>query len=279
SQTYTLDRASRVVRDTDALGVVREITFDRLGNVSGRSCRGDTASYNYGTTNHQKSQLVSMDVKGSQSYHRAIEYDGFGEIRQVTVSAPDSSTLLDTIYLRDHLQRLQSLKSMSALDSDLNVSREFQYDGFGQVIQESTKGLTTSVTKYVYDGNFNVLSIEVDGNVTSMAYNEIDQRIDPGFKYDMNGRLISDAEGRLFSFDDHDRLITVQTASDSGSKFSYHADDTLAQHHSGSSSSKLYHNHEVINAIEVTKQQGQSSSTSIFADDYQLIANYTDSAS
>ena len=52
TQSYALDKSSRIVKDTDIFGVVRQTAFDELGHVASRTCQTDVVSYKYGTANH-----------------------------------------------------------------------------------------------------------------------------------------------------------------------------------------------------------------------------------
>lgn len=277
SQKYCLDQYSRVVKETDPFGIERTTNFNASGRAFDRRCNGDIVTYVYGKAINCYNMLVGFDVNGTQSYHRSLMYDGFGQIKQSSVTAQDSTNLLDTRYARSHSQRLQSVHSTSAVTPELNSTREFIYNGLGQVVQNSSNASTASTTKYTYDGNSNVLSLDVDGKASQMNYNKIDQRADAGFQYDINGRMVKDDKGRKYIFSDDDHLLSIQDGSSTKVTMGYHADESLAAHQSGNSSSKFFHNFDTINAVETTNPD-HTTTSSLFADDNQLIAGYSTSA-
>ncbi|KAI1635420.1 hypothetical protein F4809DRAFT_614117 [Biscogniauxia mediterranea] len=136
------------------------------------------------------------------------------------------------MYQMNGLSKLQFMKSVSALSPDLNQERIVAYDGLGQVIKDTHLNPTTrslSITAYTYDGNSNVTSKGIDGQAaTTMTYNKIDQRIDTGFEYDTNGRMIRDDQGCTYGFDDQDHLTSVRVAAGDTNHFEYRADEFLA---------------------------------------------------
>ena len=282
TQTVTLDKFSRTVQETDALGVTKKTEFNSVGLVNLRSCQGDTVIYSYGTANHTHGQQLGSAFSGSGNYQSKLTYDGFGRLRRNTVQDSASAILLETTYQLDAHERVKSLKSTSAVFAEHNNERKFSYDGIGQVIEETYTGPGPSVTKYAYDGNSNVLSVDTDGQVTSMAYNTIDQRIESGFEYDANGRLVQDNEGRKYSFDERDNLLCVSPASDSTTKFDYRSDSSLSHRQVGDlENATFYHDSNKISAVHTTKTDGIASNakTSLLSDSDSILAGYTDGQS
>ncbi|KAF2728652.1 hypothetical protein EJ04DRAFT_528441 [Polyplosphaeria fusca] len=274
-QVYDLDRFSRVEKDTDVFGVARQVTFDDQGRVSSRSCQGDTYHLTHGIVNHTQGELTKVELIGARNYSRTFTYDGFGQVKRETVTAPDSSVLLDTTYTLDGKQQLQAMQSESKTCPDLDVNRQYVYEGIGQLVQDSTQN---SIVKFAYNGNSNIISVDTDGQTKHMTYNDIDQRADPGFKYDTNGRTVQDDAGKQYTFDDQDRLFSVQISAGMGSVFSYHPDDLLAKHESVEKTLSLYYNsQQSINAMRVTGLQSKGSTTSLFSNGNSLAAGYSDS--
>ncbi|CAM1507742.1 Fc.00g045900.m01.CDS01 [Cosmosporella sp. VM-42] len=279
TQAYTLDRTSRVVKEIDVFGVARETTFDRFGRVTNRSCQGDVVSYTYGTVNHTYGQLTQANMSGQHIYTSIITYSGYDRVSRVAVQDAHSNTLVDTKYSFNSRGQIQTLKSTSTASPKLNVERVFQYDGLGQVVQDSIVSDTSSVAKYAYDGNWNIVSAERRGQVRTMAYNAIDQRADPGFTYDGNGRLVSDDTGCRYSFDDQDCLLSVEMTSNKTSKFAYRADKALSEYHGPSQGVKLYHSEteKKVNAMEILSHgdaQPVTNQYSLFSGGENIIASY-----
>ncbi|KAK6507220.1 hypothetical protein TWF481_005670 [Arthrobotrys musiformis] len=282
TQSIRLDKFSRIVQETDVFGIVKETEYTSFGLVARRKCQGDIMTYNYGTVNHTYNQHLGYKFSGSEDYTRSITYDGFGRVRQNTARVSGSSAvLLETTYELDARQKVIWLKSSSAVFPEQRSDRRFLYDGLGQMTQEThAVDGQQSITKYAYDGNANVLSVDVDGQTTSMTYNKIDQRTDRGFTYDANGRLLEDNEGLKYVFDERDRLLSVSSSSDTPTKFAYHSDSHLAQKNEGDTDAvKFYHNNsnKKIDTFHETKREGQvrDTKTSFLSDSDTIIAGYT----
>jgi RHS repeat-associated protein len=280
TQGATLDKFSRAVKEIDAFGVEKETEFNAVGQIVRVRCQGDTVVHSYGTANHTRGQYLGSTFSGTDEHRTNVSYDGFGRPSHNIVQDASSKTLLDTLYRYDANGKVQSLRSSSAVSSELNNERQFSYDGIGQVIREiqTSAETITSATKYAYDGNSNILSSTTDGEVTSMTYNRIDQRTDDGFKYDANGRLLQDNEGRKYSFDERDRLLSISSSSNTPTTFGYRSDDFLAQRYEGDTeSATFYHKGGKINAIHTTRSEGMAadSKTSMFSDSGSIVSGST----
>ncbi|KAH7025102.1 uncharacterized protein B0I36DRAFT_417141 [Microdochium trichocladiopsis] len=284
TQKYTLDKFSRVIAETDAFHVVRETAFDEQGRVSRRSCKDEVCTSKYDVVNHTRGILTEVHWSGDKHHSRALAYDGFGRVRRETVTDHQTGTvLLDTMFVRDGKQQLTRVESQSDVSPELNFKREYTYDGIGQLKEDAvtTRSPTrsdeeaTTRTKYEYDGNANIVVVNKDGEEKKMQYNEIDQRIDGTFRYDANGRLLEDGEGRIYTFDDQDRLLHVkQTNADSvvDSKFSYYPDDLLARHESPDKGvSMFWDDSKAVNGIETTYHAAQNSQDEGSADRTSLL--------
>ncbi|KAK6065073.1 hypothetical protein SCUP234_12752 [Seiridium cupressi] len=280
SQTYTLDKFSRVIKESDVFGVIREIEFNETGDVARRSCKGDTVIYDYGRANHSNGQYIGYQMNGQQmNYTTAVTYDGHNRPKQTIVRDTGSKILLDTTYEMNGLGKLEYLKSASAVSPELNQERRLVYDGLGQVIRDARASLTaadSSIVDYTYDGNSNVISKAIDGQAPiSMTYNKIDQRADPGFEYDANGRMIGDDQGHKYSFDDQDHMVSVQVAAGAVRTFDYRADEFLADVTGPADSTKLYYSGGKINAVQ-TSSGTENERTSLFSGPRSLISGHTE---
>ncbi|XDG01822.1 hypothetical protein ABKA04_001437 [Annulohypoxylon sp. FPYF3050] len=268
-QSNTLDSYNRGVKETDVFGVSRTMDFGATGEVSHRKCKTDTVTYHYGVVNHMRDQCIGFTLRGGRTYETKIYYDGFGRLSRTIVQDSDSKVLLDTTYIFNAKGKVQSLQTKSATSLDLDSQRNLVYDGVGQLVKDSRKSKSSSVTIYTYDGNSNILSKVIDGKKIIMSYNKIDQRIDGGFQYDVNGRMTGDNQGYHYKFDDRDRLISVQIGASDSSSFDYRADNYLSR----CDGAEMYYSGGKVNAMEITSDTG-SMNASIFSGERDLIASY-----
>ncbi|KAI0428653.1 hypothetical protein F5Y09DRAFT_312431 [Xylaria sp. FL1042] len=276
TQTYKLDRFSRVVQEVDVFGVARETQYDAAGHVISMSCKGDQVFHTYGTANHTNGRLLSYHVQGTADYEVLKSYDGLGSTKQVKVQqGPLSKILLEATYSTNSMGQMLASKTISAVRPELSGERTWTYDGIGQLVQDDIKSpLSQSLTKFVYDGNSNVISINTDGTDTHMQYNAIDQRVDSGFEYDLNGHLKCDNRGRNYTYDAKDRLLSVRVSEDSSARFGYQPNDLLSFTQDPGSESHIYHGDSHINAIEITRE-GAGEATSILSGVDGPIASYS----
>lgn len=275
TQVNTLDKYSRLVKQTDVFGLARTTQYGSFGEVSSRSCKHDTVTYRYGTVNHSEGQCVGFSLTGGRPYNSKITYDGFNRLKKTTATDSNGSALLDSTYTIDGKGRVTKIATMSTTAPYLNINRDLAYDGLGQITYDNRSSGAPTHTAYTYDGNSNVLSTTVDGHMTSMTYNTIDQRTDSGFKYDTLGRLLTDDQGHQYGFDGRDRLVSVQTTG-ATSGFEYRADDYLARRKGPSDTAEMYYNSGKINSMTVTKGGEQGNKTSLFSGSKAIIASYTD---
>ena len=261
-QQYKLDKYCRVVQNIDPLGTVRSTSFDDKGRVSSRTCAGDTISYSYGQVNHCQGTFISDKIDGQQTLQRTVSNDGFGRhIAILTRNLQTSEVTLNDLRNYDSRGRLRALDISSLIPlTETNYQRQYIYDGLGQLASDTIiyTGSLTTVTTFSYDGNCNVISTTVDGLTTSMNYNALDQRTDEGFTYDMNGRLLSDSNGRTYSYNENDQLSSVTVAGQS-SQFQYSPDDSLFVYQPDDQIS-LYYDTGVVNATASDETTGSASS-------------------
>lgn len=275
SQINGLDKYSRLVTQTDVFGVARTTRYGSSGEITSRSCKQDTVEYQYGTVNHSNGQCVGLNLAGGRPYVSKFTYDGFDRLKKTTVTGSNGDTILDTTYTLDGKSKVTKTVTRSTTAPDLNIDRDFTYDGLGQVTYDSHPSAGPVQTTYTYDGNSNILSTRVADQTTTMTYNAIDQRTDSGFKYDTLGRMVSDNAGHGYKFDDRDRLVSVQTTG-ATSGFEYRADDYLARRSGPTDTAEMYYNSGKINSMTVAKSGEQGSKTSLFSGPGAIISSYAD---
>ncbi|KAF3903424.1 hypothetical protein ABW20_dc0100534 [Dactylellina cionopaga] len=289
-QEYTFDQFSRMVQEKDVFGVTRDYKYNPQGQLSQRSCNGDTLLYTYGSANYTNGLLLSTKLTGGQTYERTVTYDGFGRTSKVKFINRNSENILNTSILYSPRGQIGQITSTSYTHNhkDLKQRREFSYDGCGHLIVDSVAYLNDSLTqtvsqiltRYKYDGNSNVISTDINGTVKNSTYNAIDQRIDPGFSYDRLGRLLTDDTGRRYSFDNSDRLTSVANPSKPTSSFVYRSDDSLSHYSSDTKNTDIYFSQRRINAMRIKESpQSSGSNTSLLSESGRLVAAYQPSES
>ena len=258
-QTYVLDEFSRVIREVNAAGLTTINTFDAYGRVASKELKDSKIFYQFCTVNHTLGQLVGSSVSGSQSLHRSIVYDAFGRQIQTKDQDPDGKVILNALYLYDSRSRLVTYEVSSEKYPEapgVNKKEQFEYDGLGQLISHSRQYdrnfAPPQTKKFKFDGNFNVILKITNNTSESLSYNSLDQRKDPGFVYDTNGRLLHDAGGRSYSYDSEDRLLSVTGSI--ATAYTYNPDSSLATMLKGATtvkdaeSSTLYYSCGAVNA-------------------------------
>ncbi|KAI5210810.1 hypothetical protein AUEXF2481DRAFT_32101 [Aureobasidium subglaciale EXF-2481] len=255
SQTYSLSQCGQVAQSKDAIGTKQDVIYDTYGHVLTRTLGIDIVSYEYGSANHTQGQLVSLDISGGQQHlRRVLSYNGFGRVNRVTVTSNQSEdVLLDSIYLYNSQGKLYKVEQSSQTwpeKPELNYQRTFLYDGLSQLRQDSivySNTNVTTLTEFVYDGNSNLITTILNGAVENMSYNAIDQRNDPGFTYDANGRLTADDKGRKYTYGEQDQLLSVDVG-EANTNFSYHPNGALSLHHSGVDQTNIWYDTGAANA-------------------------------
>ena len=246
--SYGLDNVGRIVRQTDVNGVQRNIVFNAQGHVATRSIGNDTVVYTYGTANHTYGQLLQDATTGSKKQLRTLQYDGYGRANQViTIDVQEAAILLSSQYHYNPQNRLQTINMSSSLPNSkqLNCTKTFAYDGFGQLVTEIiayTDG-TKNTANFVYDGNCNLVSKSQNGVMEKRTYNAIGQRTDCGITYDANGKMLTDKRGRQYTYYADDRLQSTD-----GVIFTYHPDGSLACMTNNDGQTSFYYDNGAVNA-------------------------------
>ncbi len=277
-QLYEIDRFDRIISQTDAFGVTTKTTFDELGRVATKTHLSDTLTYRYGTINHTKGVPTGVDLTGTTTIKRDFQLDGFNNLRSISAVDQSGNRILDVLYGRDDTQRLNTmtLKSDVCQDPAVNLHREFTYDGLGQlgaVSTKYTKGGKTETSSYLFDGNKNVVEKNVNGHKTSFTFNEIDQLVQDGVTYDVNGRMTADGSGRTYSYNQFDQLVEV--SKEEGLKLisnRYYPNGALAEIQGATSTCKHYYNSGAVNAISKTKTGKKQTSLSFLSSDGERFA-------
>lgn len=245
-QTYVLDDFSRIIREVDAAGRTTENSFDASGRLVSKLLGNSKVVYELGTVNHTSGLLVSMSMSGTQPYRRNVSYDGFGRQTRTTDLDQNEKVIMDALSHYDSRGRLLAREISSETypqAPSVNKKEQFGYDGLGQLVSHSTAYdqdlAPAQVEQFVYDGNFNILQKVTNGVSNVLTYNLLDQRQDEGFVYDVNGRLLHDADGRNYVYSADDRLLSV--TGPATTTYSYNPDDSLASRSKTAGATSFYY--------------------------------------
>ncbi len=269
TQSYQLDEYSRIVGQTDASGQTLTNVYNSYSQLSSRAYKGDTIDFNFGVVNGLKNSLTGMQMSGSESYSRSLSFDGFNQLTSRTVKNSNQDVILSEALDRDALGRITSLSLQSATQSDnaaLNLTKTFRYDGLNQLSSEDVTYANSDPSdsySFVYDGNSNVLSSVENGTTKTFTYNDLDQLSLSGITYDKDGRLITDAQGNTYAYDEFDHLISVTPA---GAKtlnsFGYHPNGALAESQNSDRPLNFFYDSAFLNAISETTSSSEGNEVS-----------------
>lgn len=281
-QTYTLDKFDRVIQSKDAHGVASVIAYNSDGLIASRNGAQDVVSYEYGVVNHRKGVLVQDSVAGQETLIRNVTYNGWGKPSLVSVTDQDSGTrLLDTLYYYNPQGRLTQVEVSSEKFPDLediNQQRTYVYDGLGQLTQEVIRFTKSGLNKtfdFAYDGNSNVIQSTIDGAITTMTYNALDQRVDSGFAYDANGRLLKDDKGRTYTYSAHDQLIQVSMADGTSSSFQFNPNGSMSSFANAREQVGMYYDGGVVNATLETSSDSSEKQVSYLMQPGKRVSSFS----
>jgi len=180
---YEYDIMDRIVRVVAHDGTATLYEYDENGNRTAvRYANGMTVSYEYDKINRLILEKV-LDKNGSLVAKYKYTLGAAGERLKVG-------------------------------ENDRTV--EYEYDELFRLTKETvTDENGTSAISYTYDKNSNRLTKNVDGEVTTYAYNELNQLVEEtgvSYEYDLNGNLVKKTEGEqttTYTYDARNKLIRV----------------------------------------------------------------------
>lgn len=224
-----LDDADRITKATDPNGVVTETTYDDLGQIKTRSQNGTTMTFAY---SGKPQRLDTITFAGKQSGTLTVAYDDFDHPAGGTLKTGDQAVLLDVAITRDWAGRTSKLVMSSAVlsgDPAVNLAVEFDYDVLGRLasrtVTPSVGGGAAITTEFTFDAAGNLLSETGPAGSRTFEYNAFNQ-LTGGARYDGNGRMTDDGQGRTYAFDAWDRLIQ-KTDSAGATDLTYWPDGSL----------------------------------------------------
>ncbi|MRR13129.1 RHS repeat protein, partial [bacterium] len=228
SRGYTFDcnpigwltRATDTFDTSVAGGFATTYAHDEAGRVTGIRAASDesTRTYSYDLRGALEELALPSD---SGSVHTTYDYEASGLV--TALSLPDGST---TAYGYDDAGRLASLTTTTGAadvlafaytrDENGNVrsvgETRYVYDEVNRLASWYDPS-SDATTTYMYDANYNLKSVSVDGSLTtSFTFNAADRISNSGFAYDDAGNMTSDGD-LDYVYDSANRLVAVRDAS------------------------------------------------------------------
>ena len=265
-------------RQLTVLHHARQIDYDDLDCISAYHLGQDTCSLTYGEACHVKGQKIGETITGGRNMAKTFAYDGFGRLRQFIVrDLNDGKTVLQGEYRfdsRGRLKETQLRSEKSPTTLEYNYIRSFTYDGFGQLREDTCTftptGKVTNV-EYKYDGNSNIISVTSGGTTETRTYNAIDQRADPGFQYDTNGRLLQDNRGLVYAYDANDRLLGVQSQV-ADTQYEYYPDGAMSRHILKDKTSEFYYDGGCVNASKTHENNTDTKTSFLLQPGHRILS-------
>ncbi len=223
---YTYDSGGRRSSMTDQTGFTENYQYDAEGQLAGMTDgQGNlVVHYDYDAAG----QLVREDM-GNGTY-TTYAYDLAGNLTSLINFAPGGSvnSRFDYTYNAEGLQT-----SMTTLQG----TTTYGYDAAGELTSADLPG--GPIITYAYDAMGNRTVVSDSGATTDYTTNDLNQYTSAGdttYAYDAAGNLTvatGPGGGTIYTYDSEDRLIGVQTATDTWT-YQYDAlGDRIAATHNG----------------------------------------------
>ncbi len=273
---------------TDATDATTRYTYLTDGRLSTLTGAGGTATFSYYTRAEDAAHSGKLkSVSYANGAVMSYTYDGFGRIGTVTATA-GGKTVVKVVYTHDpvtgNLVAKVYSSTLSPHDQNLNYGVTYQYNGLGQLTQESMTagGQILATRMFVYDAAGNVLEIDASGAAvqagkTTFSYdqdNRLGQVSAPGAasrapRYDSNGNMVNDGAGRTLAWNALGQLTGLSGAGASFT-YTYYPDGLRASKQAaGQTPVQFYYDHQP-NANVVNEIQGGTTVVHQLAGDQRL---------
>ncbi|WP_420136199.1 RHS repeat domain-containing protein [Sphingomonas sp.] len=269
-QKFTLDRFDRITSEEAPGGSLTSTEFDQFGRIARRATARERVEYLYGRVNSVDGEFVGVrQSEGDKEVVQSFSFDGFGNLAAELTCNAERQAILGVNYRVDPLGQTLEVSTHSDLFDDpiLNRAVHYSYDGLGQlasVTAAAADGVPTSHL-YRYDGSQNVIAETIDGVTRAFEFNAIHQP-SGGVAFDGNGRLVRDATGRQYRYDERDRLLGIDAEDGTMlTRYEYHPDGLLAARWDARGDARFYYRGGAANAIAQNTESGATSWTSYFS--------------
>ena len=223
---YTYDSGGRRSSMTDQTGFTENYQYNAAGQLAGLTDGSGNLVVRY--TYDQAGQLVREDM-GNGTY-TTYAYDLAGNLTALVNFAPDGSVNSSFDYTYDAEGLQTSMTTQGGTTT-------YGYDAAGELTSAVLPGGRTITYAYDAMGNRTVVSDTVaTTNYTTNDLNQYTSAGDTTYSYDADGNLTvatGPGGGTIYTYDSEDRLIGVQTATDTWT-YQYDAlGDRIAATHNG----------------------------------------------
>lgn len=235
SLTYD-EETAQLIQFTDVMGNVIEYTYDEYGRPTKSQMVNtdytvETIYYTKEESSAHSGQVKS--TKANNGIEQTYTYDGLGSIAKLvitdTTAETESNIVLATEYQYDETTRniteISYYSTVSPDNPDLNHMVTYLYNSLNQLLTEKqldSSGNLLKTTNYGYDGANNVSTEEItdeEGNTNLTIYTyDTDNKLLRVEKpsgtntlvYDINGNLIDDGAGSIYTYNEKNKLIAFQ---------------------------------------------------------------------
>ncbi|WP_458128988.1 RHS repeat domain-containing protein [Pseudomonas sp. Z2-11] len=291
SETYSL--MGKPISHTDVNGTVRTCRYDETGRLSGITQGGVIVAYIYDARGLLSSQTLT-DVRSGVSVVTDLAYDEFGReiLRRSLAQGNDVQELAQSFGPGDKLsQRVLkvggvTVRSESFIYDPRGRLKHYTCEGEQAPVDVQGKNITSQDFIYDYLDNIRQVVTRFAGgeNIANYRYDLPDKTqlsavshshpdyasAHATFRYDADGNLLNDSQGRSFFYDELGRLESVGSAgSESVSgRYQYDPSDRLhAVESVGQKPCQRFYREDRL-CSEVTEDDGRS----IMSEEQQLLA-------
>ncbi|TDW14693.1 RHS repeat-associated protein [Breznakia blatticola] len=197
------DSNNQCIKETDAQGITKTYTYDaKLRLIKESDGLGNEISYTYDALDHV---IKTIDVRGQES---TDTYDQDLLIKHVdaagletTYSYDDKNREIEKAYTNGTKESKVYTGLLLTEESDIRGQKTtYTYDAYSRIKTKTVSiGEIEHVTTYTYDSNNNITKEDVDGVVTTYAYDVYNRKIketDPlgfttSYTYNFDDEIIS----------------------------------------------------------------------------------------
>lgn len=285
SRSIVYDKYCNITQITDVNSQTTHYNYLKNGKVNNIIMNnGHSVNYIYSTiknpsSNKEYGVIVEKDYK---QYSEKISYDAFHRPSNFVVSDNEEELLKieRDFNCNGLIVKEVSSSELSPQDPNVNYTKNYSYDDYQRLVSLENKTSYSQISsKYIYDGNNNILSKSDNDQTTSYKYNEFDQLTsytDPNEKtyhpkYDTYGNQVYDGKTYHYQYNILNQIIKA-TVNGIIINYSYYADGLRQNRISSSDKYSLYYNsHNMISAINNITSK---SKTSFFIDNDKRICAF-----
>jgi RHS repeat-associated protein len=267
----------------DALEQKTIYKFDEYGRLGSVQIENRQEQVEIGYYSMEDSPVQSGKIKAlkfSNQIEQKYKYDNFG--RLFNFSKIDkklesgANVLLSSDYYYDNATQniLKVEKKSNAFPENLSLNQiqEYQYNSLSKLVGETVcdaNGKQLSSKSYTYDVVSNITEehlTDAEGKASSITYEyDLDNKLtsiksasgNTNLKYDINGNLIDDGKGNLYTYNEKSKLVAFQNETNKiNSVYEYYPNGLRKSKQVNSDNPILFYYDDSSNANIVNETQG-----------------------